>query len=233
MIGRSAFVALILLCTAATAQVRPEPTGGDPRLQAVDYRRDQVVTIEGTAGYQITIALAPDEQVQNVAVGDSGAWQVSANRSGNLLFVKPVQDGIDTNMTVVTNARFYAFDLISARGDSSPYEVRFRYPEEHKEGALAETVKIPALVGRYRLSGSKALKPSGIGDDGEKTYIEWPEDAPLPAIFILDSGERERLANGGMRGNVYVIDSVHDRLRFRIDREKAEARRFVPKGDTP
>lgn len=222
------FCLLLPLGPAAHAQVRPQSTGGDPRIQAVDYRRDQVVQIEGAPGYQTTIALAPDEQIQNIAVGDSGAWQVSANRSGNILFVKPTQGGVDTNMTIVTNARFYAFDLVAAANGQQPYEVRFRYPAE--DGAQAPDAAVtPEQIGHYRHSGSRLLRPERISDDGVKTYIGWPEDVALPAVFIVDERGRERLANGNMRGDLYVIDSVHTHLLFRIDRETAHARRLLPR----
>src|SRR3546814_10181941 len=99
-------------------------------MQTVDYQRNQVVEIQGAPGYQVMIALAPDEHIQNIAVGDSGAWQVVASQSGNMLFVRPSEGGVSTNMTVITSARFYAFDRVPANG-APPYEVRFRRSEEH------------------------------------------------------------------------------------------------------
>ncbi|OJU14573.1 MAG: hypothetical protein BGN95_04450 [Sphingomonas sp. 66-10] len=215
--------------TGAQAQVRPFPVGGDPRLQAIYYHRDQVVQIAGSPGYQITIALAPDEQIQSVAVGDSTGWQVTANRSGNMLFVKPTQGG-DTNMTVITNARFYAFDLVTAgAGGAAPYEVRFRYPTEAAANGVPQTAGPARIGGEYRLKGAHALRPTRMSDDGERTWIEWAPDALLPAVFIIDDHGKESLANGNMRGSFYVIDSVHDHLLFRIDRETVRADRHLPK----
>ena len=31
---------LALIASTAAAQVRPQPSGGDPRMQTIDYRRD-------------------------------------------------------------------------------------------------------------------------------------------------------------------------------------------------
>lgn len=229
MIRRAALVLLVATATpGADAQVRPFPVGGDPRLQAVDYHRDQVVRIAGAPGYQITIALAPDEKVESVAVGDSAAWQVTANRGGNMLFVKPVQGGA-TNMTVITNARFYAFELVSGEGGAAPYEVRFRYPSEEARNGPSHPPGPTHIIGEYWLKGAHALRPARMSDDGEKTWIEWSPEVLLPAVFIIDDHGRESLANGNMRGPYYVIDSVHDRLLFRIDRETARATRHVPK----
>jgi type IV secretion system protein VirB9 len=224
-------ILLALSGAGAAAQVRPQPGYGDARIQTIDYRRDQVVQIEGAPGYQVMIALAPDEQVQNVAVGDSSAWQVVASQSGNMLFVRPTQDGVSTNMTVITSARFYAFDLVPANG-SPPYEVRFRYPAEPASGASAVSNAAGESSGLYRLKGTPSLWPVRMHDDGVKTYIDWPHDVALPAVFIVDDG-RERLANGNMRDGLYVIDSVHNEFLFRIDRKIARAKRYLTKGDAP
>jgi type IV secretion system protein VirB9 len=228
---RTRALALLLLLPsgpAALAQVRPQPGTGDMRIQTVDYRRDQVVEIEGAPGYQVLIALAPDERIENVAIGDSGAWQAVTSQSGNMLFVRPTQGGVATNMTVITSARFYAFDLVPTAG-SPPYEVRFRYPAEPGDSTSGALAAMGEQIAQYRLTGTKSLWPVGISDDGAKTYIDWPPDAPLPATFFLDEYGLERLANGSMRGGLYVIDSVHEQLLFRIDRKTARAKRYLPK----
>src|SRR3546814_17070902 len=76
-------------------------------------------------------------------------------------------------------------------------------------------------VGEYRLSGTRALRPAGMHDDGVKTYIDWSPETPLHAVFFIDDYGRERLDKGNMRGGLYVIDSVHEEL---LDR--SEARRL-------
>jgi type IV secretion system protein VirB9 len=220
---------LALVAADANAQIRPQPGYGDARMQTIDYRRDQVVQIEGSPGYQVLIALAPDERIENVALGDSSAWQVVASQSGNMLFVRPTQDGVSTNMTVITSARFYAFDLVPANG-APPYEVRFRYPAE-PDGNMFAAGTEAATVGLYRLGGTRSMWPVRMHDDGARTYIDWPQDAALPAVFIIDDQGRERLANGSMRGGLYVIDSVQDQLLFRIDRKTARAKRYLPRSD--
>jgi type IV secretion system protein VirB9 len=218
-----------LAAIPAAAQVRPQPGAGDRRLQSIDYAADQVFILEVAVGYQLTVELAPDEQIENVAVGDSSAWQVTANRRGDRLFIKPLQSGVTTNMTVITNSRLYAIDLVPLPGPSPEmaYTVRFRYPEPGEDAAQAEA-EAP-VEGRYRVSGARGLQPSRIGDDGRHTYIEWPADRAIPAVYGIDAQGRETLVNGMMRDDVYVIDSVMPRLIFRIDRETARAVRVQPR----
>jgi type IV secretion system protein VirB9 len=219
-----------LLPLPATAQVVPQPGAGDPRVQTVEYHPEQVVQIRGAPGYQITLELGADEHIENIAVGDSGAWQVTANKRGDLVFLKPIQSGVTTNMTVVTDIRTYAFELVPLFGSQPdmPYTIRFRYPSPTPVAGTtppAETAAASAPRGRYKLSGDRAVRPSGIDDDGAKTYIEWPADRSLPAVYALDAKGKEMLVNGNMRDGIYVIDSVPARLVFRLDKQVARATR--------
>jgi type IV secretion system protein VirB9 len=101
----------LLLAMPAAAQVRPEPGPGDPRIQSVLYDANQVVQIQAATGYQVTVEFAQDERIENIAVGDSGAWQITPNKRGDHLFIKAVGQGVTTNLTVVTDARTYVFEL--------------------------------------------------------------------------------------------------------------------------
>jgi type IV secretion system protein VirB9 len=213
---------------SASAQIRPQPGTGDSRIQSVEYDANQVVQIQASPGYQVTLELGSDEQIENVAVGDSGAWQVTANRIGSRLFIKPIQSGVTTNMTVVTNVRTYAFELVPLFGPSPEmaYTIRFRYPAAAAAPASAEAELI--IEGRYRLSGERTLRPSRISDDGRHTYIEFPRDQAIPAIYAVDERGGESLVNGMMRDDLFVIDSVVPRLVFRIDQHVARATRLAP-----
>lgn len=223
-------VALLLLLApmAAQAQIRPQPGTGDPHIQTVDYRPEQVVLLEAAPGYQVTIELASDEHVENVALGDSGAWQVTANRRGDRIFIKPVRGDASTNMLVVTDTRTYNFQLsaLYQPGPATAWSVKFRYPALTTDAGAGNT---PAekVVGRYKVRGSAELRPSGIHDDGVHTYVEWPEDRALPAIYAINDHGKETLINGMMRDGRVVIDSIQDKLVFRIDRRSAEAVRVV------
>lgn len=221
----------LMLSSPGHGQAVPRSTGGDSRIQAIDYRPDQVVQIDGVVGYQVMVKLAPDEHVESIAIGDSGAWQATASRAGDLLFLKPLQAGVATNMTVVTDVRTYAFDLEAASGSSSgsPYIVQFLFPASNTEpNASAAPVPLPdSIVGRYRLGGDRTLRPQSISDDGVRTFIEWPPESPLPATYIQLEDGRESLANGNMRGSLFVIDSVEAQLVFRIDKRIARATRMV------
>lgn len=223
-------VLLLALLTpmAAGAQVTPKPGAGDPRVQTVEYNAEQVVLLQVAPGYQMSVEFAPDERIENVALGDSGAWQATPNKRGDRLFLKPVQSGISTNMVVVTDARTYAFELRPLFGATDmAYTVRFTYPgTPEAEGIDAAAAGTPR--GRYRLTGDASIRPSGIDDDGNKTYIEWAPSATLPAVYSVDVKGNESLVNGNMRDGIFVIDTVTPRLVFRLDKQVARAVRVEP-----
>lgn len=205
---------------AISAQVRPQAGSGDAHIQTIAFKANQVVQLDASLGYALMVELAPDEQIQTVAVGDSATWQVTVNHAGNQLFIKPQQMGGDTNMTVVTSVRLYHFTLsASGGGQPSAYTVRFTYPPPTASISTGE------MSGLYQLSGERALRPSAIGDDGHRTYIVWPRDALLPATYVLDDDGNEALANGEMRDGMYVLDGVNTHLLFRIDSKTARADR--------
>jgi type IV secretion system protein VirB9 len=231
MMPRLLATSVVLMIAAPTlAQYRPQPTDGDPRLQIVEYRNNQVVTLEVAPGYQLSLEFAADERIESVGLGDSAAWVVSPTKRGDHLFIKPVQAGVSTNMTVVTDIRTYAFDLHPLPGPSPTmaYTVRFSYPAPPDSRAEAGTAASP-LETLYRLSGDRKLRPSAISDDGIKTYIQWPANVAMPAVYAINDQGREALVNGAVQGELYVIDGVAKQFMFRIDKRIARATRIERK----
>lgn len=230
-----AFLLTLLIGAPATAQTPPAPveasaqTPSDPRLRVIPYDPAQVVRLTAAANYQMTLIFSPDERVENVAIGDSEAWQATLNRRGDALFLKPLRSNGVTNMTVITDARVYSFELSAAYGltADTPYTVRFAYPDSRSERVSEQTAQ--ADVGRYRLSGARALRPDAISDDGVRTYVEWRAEQMLPAVFAIDERGDEVLLAGHMRDGRYVVDAVHPMLLFRLERQTARANRIAPR----
>ncbi len=219
--------ALIVLAMAAlspaSADVRPTPGAGDPRIQTVLYDPDQVIQLQVASGYQLTLEFGADERIENVAIGDSSAWQVTPNKRGDHLFIKASQGSVATNMTVVTDARTYTFALATGYGAAPDmsFTVRIKYPPP----IPVPDVVTAATIGRYHLSGARALQPSEIDDDGVHTYINWATSQAMPAVYAVDDRGNEALVNGMVRETRYVIDSVSNKLVFRLDRAVAYATR--------
>lgn len=235
MLRPYAFAVILFLASPGAAQVQPMAgSSGDPHLQTVDYDAGHIVQLRGAPGYQLMIELSPDEAVQTVALGDNAAWQVSVNKSGDRLFLKPAQANSTTNMTVVTSVRVYNFDLFGMSSPTAdmPYTVQFHYPQQ-KAIADNQYVDVSAAsrrLSRYRVSGDRLLRPNSITDDGQRTYIAWPKGSPIPAIYTTDRLGNEVLINGMMGADdTYVVDGAPQKFVFRIDRQIARAQRLNPR----
>jgi type IV secretion system protein VirB9 len=235
MLSRAYGLLALLVAAPAFAQVEPVSGNGDPHLQTVDYNPGQIVRLRSAPGFQLMLELSPDEQVQSVAIGDSAAWQISINKEGGRLFLKPTQPDVVTNMTVVTSVRVYNFDLasLSAPSPDMPYTVEFRYPAAKpipQNGQYVDVSAISRRLSRYKVGGDRLLRPSKISDDGQHTFISWPRNVPIPAIYAPDRFGNEVLVNGMMgTDDVYVVDGTPQELTFRIDRSMAWAQRVQPR----
>lgn len=91
--------------------------------------------------------------------------------------------------------------------------------------AAREVQATGQVAGSYRLAGDASIRPSLIWDDGLKTFLDWPANAELPAVFAVDARGGETLVNGYWRNGHYVIDAIYSRLIFRLDRAYARADR--------
>lgn len=219
------------------ASVLAASAHADPRITTRFYEASNIVTVRGHAGIESTIAFAPDERIENIAVGNSAAWQVTPNKRANLLFVKPAGARAHTNMTVITDQRTYLFDLVSSAAQAPVYMLRFSYPAQPKPPApVVEAAANPAPViaaapppqpvpadvsFAWTSRGDKALLPVRLFDDGQSTYLEWPKDATLPAILIRDASGLEGPVNSTIRGQYIVVEGVPAQLVLRQGKQIA------------
>lgn len=130
------FVALVLAISSAS--IADEPITTDNRVKTYVYNENEVYTLMIFYGYQTSIEFAKGEEVSTISMGDSYAWKI--NSIGNRLFVKPLEDNMHTNMTIITNKRAYQFDLFSKKIEGKfdkdlVYVMRFYYPEIAKASA--------------------------------------------------------------------------------------------------
>lgn len=229
MIRFSAAAALALLAIAAPAQA-------DQRLVEVRYDEAKVYRLEGKPKVQATIRFGEDESIENVAVGDSNAWQITPNKRANLLFVKPLLARANTNMTVVTNKHTYLFDLVASPTAQPVYVLSFKYPEPPKAKVDAgaqlarseqpapektETVDPAQMNFAWSKSGNEELLPENVFDDGEATFLTWPEGRAVPAILITDPAGTEGPVNFTVRGNTIVVEGVPPQIVLRAGKERA------------
>jgi type IV secretion system protein VirB9 len=221
-----ALFAALVWTTPLIAQVTPIPSQTDSRLQTIEYSPNQVVQLSVITGYQLMVSFEIGEKIETIAVGNSSAWQVTANKRGDAMFIKTIGEGVSTNLTVVTDVRVYTFELQrnSGYGRTQAFLVRFTYPQIAKE--TLENGQLNVAY-HYKISGSRNIRPNKITVEGKQTKLSWPDNRALPAVFKLESDGNEALVNGIMRDGIYIIEGAPEMLVFRIDRQVARAKRIA------
>lgn len=223
------FAALAAWSSVAGAQVAPIPSYDDPRLQTVSYSGEPVRLV-AFPDANLAVMFLPGERIERVVLSDPNAFRVSVVGANDSLDIQAARAGASAGLSVETNARRYAFELETGEGLAAAYLVRFVREEN---SAPVETTPAPEyLTGAYKVSGSTTLRPARISDDGERTYIEWGPYQSLPAVFGIGPSDQEEVVDGYMRGGVYTIDRVYPELVFRIDKERAIAKRRSELGAT-
>ena len=217
-----------LLALALVLAVPAQAQMPDAHVQTVFWDPDQIINITGAPGWQITVEFAPDERIENVAIGDALAWQVVPNKRARNLFLKPLLKNAATNMTVFTDRRRYIFALDTGpRRASTPWVVRFEYPPPPVV-LTAEVVaeQTPVIENsNYAKAGDAGLLPARIWDDGRMTYFEFAEDVAIPAIFMGKPGKDEALVNSTMRGRTVVVQQLAAIFTLREGKRVATVRR--------
>lgn len=234
MIRKVSFTALALLIgTAAVAQP-------DTRIRLITYDPNEIVRIIGKSGIQSTIQFAADESIENVAVGDSSVWQVTPNRRGSLIFVKPLTAHSRTNMTVVTDKRTYMFDLVAGDKFTTPlYAMKFSYPHDKAAQPILAPVQQAATTTQtqpkvetatavaeklhfdWTTKGNAKLFPGRVFDDGSSLYLSWNRDTPLPAILTVSEDRKEGPLNYRMSGEYIVVTPVPQNIVLRYGTKTA------------
>lgn len=149
-----------------------------------------------------------------------------------MLIVKPLEAGLETNMTITTNRRLYSVILKSSEQTYMPL-VGWLYPqdaarERANQAASAEATEeesqilaVPPdeLNFNCTISGSEvAWRPLRAYDDGSKTYLQMSPDMQsydAPAVFVMQ-GKTPLLVNYRLKHSIYIIDRLFDRAQLRI-----------------
>ena len=82
---------------------------------------------------------------------------------------------------------------------------------------------------------SEDLQPAMVFDDGRFTYIKWPGNREIPAIFEIRTDGSEMVANTRMQGEFIVVDRIARGLMLRSGSAVASIKNesFEPEGLAP
>lgn len=180
-----ASLAASLICAPVTVIAEDLPVSIDSRIRTLVYSANEVFKMYTEYGYQSNIEFGKDEQIATISLGSPSAFKITP--SSNRLFIKALQKGRHTNMTVVTTKRTYQFELFSSEeADGNViYVMRFYYPEEHFEDEGTEAM--PA-------DGAAAAPDAPAPVAATQAPVVTPASSPAPAPTATAAPEPETKA---------------------------------------
>ncbi|MGB3470386.1 MAG: TrbG/VirB9 family P-type conjugative transfer protein [Erythrobacter sp.] len=215
----------VVLALPLEAQVFPTLGRDTPRIQSVVWKPGQRVILTALPETALTVMLERSETVSRATLEGSRAWEITVSAEANSFQVTPQQGAAPAILRVETGARSYEFALETNVGLQAAYIVRLIYSQSPAVEAASTAQTIDNLDWGYRVRGDRSVRPVSIRDNGAKTVIEYRPDQALPAVFAIGPSGDEEVVDAYMRGGLFIIDRVHEELVFRIDKEKARAKR--------
>lgn len=218
-----------------------------------DYVDGALYRILTSPGNITSIALSPDELVTSVATGDSVRWIIQITSSGEgekrrtHILIKPIRQGLKTNMLITTTKRDYHMELesnpdayIAAVGFNYPMDIirqdaeRIKAKEEEEKVIIAPQVNLDKLYFDYKIEGRRFIswKPVRVFDDGAKTYIVFPEKlhaTEAPVLFISTKERAFQFVNYRVKDITYIVDRLFEQAELRVGEKNQEVVRIIRK----
>ncbi len=224
---RKVFLLLCLVIPTVTMAAKPVAT--DSRIKTFVYSENEVFRIVVHHGYQTSIEFANGESIQTLSVGNNYAWQLTP--IGRRLFIRPLEENISTNMTLITNLRTYQFEIHSASlartiDEELVYVVRFFYPDDDADQIKPRlqsskqpepTPVIKPYNFHYSLSGSAAHAPSRVFDDGINTFFRFDKALKVPLQVAVKTADGYKVLNVRRRGEFYLVNTVAAEFQIVVD----------------
>lgn len=194
-----------------------------------------------------TIILNNDEVMttDDVFLSDSKTWEITGDvwpgedGERQLIMIKPLKEGLETDMLVVTNKRLYKFILYSTKNDYQPM-VRFKYKEErHFITSNTKKAKPEKVVTAYEQADpdlisynykiqipifqkNKSLVPDLVYDDGSFTYIRLNEEVLQKDMPVIYENGRD-IVNYELHPyvhNLLIINKLVTKVTIRLGKNK-------------
>lgn len=246
----SLFVALFLFLmfcqnnnSFSYERIVSKPVAGDTRIKTLLYSPREIFSVKFGVNHQSILELEQNEEIEIMAFGDPVPWNF--NVIGHRIFIKAIDPGVKTNLTIKTNKRLYLLDIESSHiddeevDDQITYLINFFYPELDSDDVKKYSVRNAGLEKPIPMAGksdeiegeainylytyagtSSKILPKRIFDDGKKTYFKFGmHNMDVPAIYAVDKEGRERRLPVNIEGNYITIDSIQEQITLRSEKE--------------
>ena len=231
----------------ANSAAAMEPTGEGyvNAIQVYPYTEGALYQLYTMPEMVSNIALQPGEEIVAVSAGDTVRWVIGDTVSGDRahVLVKPIAEGLRTNLVIITDRRAYHLELRSTP-ETYMASVSWHYPrdallalEQRNRGAVEaadrvidESLRLDQLRFRYGITGdTPPWRPVRVFDDTHKVYIQFPrrlDQGEAPPLFVVGPDGENQLVNYRVRGNYYIVDRLFAAAELRLGEDPQQVVRI-------
>ena len=156
-----------------------------PLLRVADAE-DQIVRIRAKTRHTTVIVLPATETVLDFVVGDSEYWHLTG--AANLAFLKPIAEGVRTNVALVcASGRIYSF-LVTEHGSSDPHLVVRIEAQKQNGPGISPARHEPAFVARSQVAAYQDMAETAMQ---RAKAAQEDADARIADATALAAGEAE------------------------------------------
>ena len=121
---------------------------------------DRIIEIRAKTRHTTVIVLPATETVLDFVVGDSEYWHLTG--AANLAFLKPIAEGVTTNVALVCESgKIYSF-LVSERSDANPHLVVRIEAQGDADPRISPAGHEPAFVARSQVADYRQMAEAAI-----------------------------------------------------------------------
>ena len=148
----------------------PAPAAADTSVLRVTEQEDQIISVRTKIRHTTVLVLPRTENILDFVVGDSDYWALTG--SANVAYIKPLAQGLDTNVTLVcSSGRIYAFLVTEA----SPPHLVVRIDRAQKKHS--NQLPQPAFVARsqvegYQLAAQQAAQQAAAASEDARKRVD-------------------------------------------------------------
>ena len=210
---------IIVLLAMGIAAVLPAKTTDVLKADFTGTNIDNVYQVVTKLGCHTTFELPSNKRIKHFIIGDQKLWK--AESDGKYAFVKPIQNGIETTITIVTtDEAMFQFTVAEESSigetdfhkkvkilfeDEAPMIAPARKSNEISEVSLEEVRReVEQKMSRQKTSMLKNLDNNfrikknvfgilNVFQDGIFTYIDLSKTQVRPAVFLVNKRDKAKM----------------------------------------
>ena len=177
---------LITMAAALLLAAAGQITAQEAPVLRLTHTEDQIIQVQTKTRHTTVIVLPATENVLDFVVGDSEYWHLTG--AANLAFLKPIAEGVTTNVALVCESgNIYSF-LVTESGSGDPHLVVRIEAGVQDDPGISPVAHEPAFVARSQVAAYWQMAETAM-ETAQAAQVD--ADTRIADATALAAGESE------------------------------------------